>query len=181
MTLPEEPRQNPYSPAPPTAGQVPQGYGQQGYGQVPQGYGQQGYGQAPQGYGQQGYGQVQPYGGPGPVGQVRSTGVGILLFLVTFGIYGIYWYFVVHDEMKRHTGQGLGGGIALIINVVFGAASPFLCSSEVGAMYERAGRAKPVSGRTGLWAIPGFLLVVGPFIWFARTNNALNAYWRGVA
>jgi hypothetical protein len=33
---------------------------------------------------------------------------------------------------------------------------------------------------TGLWYIPGFMLLVGPIIWFAQTNNALNAYWRSV-
>ena len=46
---------------------------------------------------------------------MRGTGLGIVLFIVTFGIYGIYWIYVVHDEMKRHTGTGLGGGIALLI------------------------------------------------------------------
>ncbi len=36
---------------------------------------------------------------------------------------------------------------------------------------------KPVSGATGCWYIPGFLILVGPFIWFAKTNGALNEYW----
>jgi hypothetical protein len=45
-------------------------------------------------------------------------------------------------------------------------------------MYERAGHKKPVSGATGLWYFPGMFILVGPFIWFIKTNGALNAYWR---
>ncbi|SEO37842.1 DUF4234 domain-containing protein [Trujillonella endophytica] len=116
----------------------------------------------------------------GPIGKVRSTGTCILLCIVTLGIYSLVWFFQVHEEMKRHTGNGLGGGLALVIAVVFGIASPYITSGEVGNMYERAGRPKPVSGSTGLWYFPGIFLVVGPIVWFVKTNGALNDYWRSL-
>ena len=125
------------------------------------------------------YGSPAPYGGgPGPVGQVRSTGLAMLLFFVTFGVYGWYWYFVTHEEMKRHSGTGLGGGIALLLAVFVGFASPFLSSSEVGDLYRRRGQQPPVSAATGCWVFPGIFLLVLPIVWFVRTNGALNAYWR---
>jgi hypothetical protein len=36
---------------------------------------------------------------------------------------------------------------------------------------------------TGLWYFPGVLILVGPIVWFVKTNGALNDYWRsqGVA
>ncbi len=173
---------DPYGQQPQGHGQQPEGYGQQqpGYGVAPQAYGQapQPYGMAPQGYGQPPAGYA-PQGG-GPIGQVRSTGLAVLLFFVTLGIYGIYWYYKVHQEMKDHTGTGLGGGIALLIYIVFGYASPFLVSDEVGKLYSRRGQHAPVSGVTGLWVIPGVFILVGPFIWFAKTNGALNDYWRSL-
>lgn len=116
----------------------------------------------------------------GPIGQVRSTGLGMLLFCITLGIYGLYWYFVTHEEMKRHSGEGLGGGLALVIAVVVGGASPFLISDEVGKLYERAGRQRPVSALTGLWVLPGIVLLVLPIVWFVKTNGALNEYWRSL-
>jgi hypothetical protein len=116
----------------------------------------------------------------GEVGKVRGTGVCMLLAIVTLGIYTVVWYYKTHDEMKRHTGQGLGGVLALVINLIFGIASPFLSSNEVGALYERRGQAKPVSALTGLWVFPGIFLLVGPIIWFVKTNGALNAYWRSL-
>jgi Domain of unknown function (DUF4234) len=111
---------------------------------------------------------------------VRGTGFGILLFIVTYGIHGIYWFFVVHDEMKRHSGYGLGGGIGMVIYLLASVVSPFLVSAEVGELYGRRGQAKPVSGRTGLWYFPGMFILVGPIIWFVETNGALNNYGRSL-
>ncbi|MCW2858015.1 MAG: hypothetical protein JWR52_3630 [Marmoricola sp.] len=122
--------------------------------------------------------------GPGPTGKVRSTGLCILLAIVTLGIYTWVWYFKVHSEMKRHTGSGIGGGVALLFLVggliigITGLVLPFLTSGEVGSMQERAGRQKTVSGVTGLWYFPGIFIIIGPIIWFVKTNGALNEYWR---
>jgi hypothetical protein len=121
-----------------------------------------------------------PAPGPGPVGKVRSTGTCILLAIVTLGIYELVWFYKTHEEMKRHTGQGLGGAIALVLALFLGAVVPFLTSNEVGSMYERRGQPKPVSALTGLWYFPGVFLLVGPVVWFVKTNGALNAYWRSL-
>ena len=73
---------------------------------------------------------------------------------------------------------GLGGVLAVVIAIIFGVLNPFLLSNEVGLLYERRGAEKPVSALTALWFFPGIVILVGPFIWFIRTNDALNAYWR---
>src|SRR3712207_5346111 len=114
----------------------------------------------------------------GPPGRMRPTGMIILLFFVTLGIWGFVYYFQTHEEMKRHTGEGIGGIIALVIALIFGIVSPFLLSNEVGKLYERRGQTPPVTALTGLWFFPGIFILVGPFIWFVKTNNALNEYWR---
>ena len=145
----------------------------------------QAYGQP---YPAQSYGQPMPgvpahaqYAQPtGPIGQVRSTGVTILLFFVTFGIWSLVYYYQTHEEMKRHTGQGIGGVLALVLSLFVGIASPYLLSHEVGGLYERRGQRPPVNAVTALWFFPGAFLIVGPIIWFVKTNGALNAYWRSV-
>ena len=113
-----------------------------------------------------------------PVGQVRSTGTCILLFIVTFGIYSWYWYFKTHEEMKQHSGQGLGGGVALLLGVFVNFVMAFLTPAEVGNVRRAAGLDPKVSGVTGLWAILGSLILIGPIVWFVKTNGALNDYWR---
>lgn len=101
----------------------------------------------------------------------------ILLVIVTLGIYSYVWFYFVHDEMKRHTGRGLGGGLAVLLAVVVGVVMPFFTSNEVGEMYEARREPPPVSTMTGLWNFPGALIIVGPIIWFVKTNDALNRYW----
>ncbi len=123
---------------------------------------------------------LQQQYGPGPIGKVRGTGVCILLSVVTLGIYNVVWYYQTHEEMKRHTGRGLGGGIALVLALFVGIVMPFFTSDEVGGMYALRGQPRPVSGITGLWYFPGVFLLVGPLIWFVQTNGALNAYWRSL-
>jgi hypothetical protein len=119
--------------------------------------------------------------GPGPIGEVRGTGLCILLSIVTLGIYQFVWYYKVFTEMKRHTGDGLDGGIALVLAIFVGIAMPYLTGSQVGAMQEKAGRPKTVSGVTGLWYFPGiFLFFIGPIVWFVKVNGALNEYWKSM-
>ncbi|HET6392753.1 MAG TPA: DUF4234 domain-containing protein [Blastococcus sp.] len=168
-------------PPPPDAGQpeesAPYGYAPPPPGNPPQGY-------PPQGYGS--YTQPMPsvpasaqYGPPqGPIGQIRPTGMIMLLFFVTLGIWAFVYYFQTHEEMKRHTGEGIGGVIAVVICLFVGLVNPFLLSHEVGQLYARRGQEPPVTALTGLWFFPGMFILVGPFIWFIQTNRALNEYWQ---
>jgi hypothetical protein len=116
-----------------------------------------------------------------PLGQVRETGTCVLLTIVTLGFYTWYWFYKTHDEMKQHSGTGIGGGVALILAILVGIVMPFLSSNEVGGLYERRGQARPVSAVTGLWALLlGWFFFVGLIVWFVKTNGALNAYWRSL-
>src|ERR1044072_968162 len=121
-----------------------------------------------------------PVPGQAPIGQIRSTGTCILLMIVTLGIYGLFWWFKTHDEMKRHSGTGLGGPLALVIAFFFGIVMPFITSNEVAGLYQRAGKPAPVSAMTGLWYFPGAIIIVGPIVWFVKTNGAINDYWRSL-
>ena len=37
------------------------------------------------------------------------------MYVVTFGIYSLYWVFKTQEETKRHTGEGLGGVVGLVV------------------------------------------------------------------
>jgi hypothetical protein len=113
----------------------------------------------------------------GPLGRPRGIGFGILLFIVTLSLYGWYWAFKTHEEMKQHTGDGLGGVLGLVIWILIGAVSAFVIPSEVGKMYQRDGRIPPVTGWTGLWLFPFGFLLIPAIVWFVKVQGSLNAYW----
>jgi MFS family permease len=110
----------------------------------------------------------------GPLGRRRSIGVSILLAIVTIGIYTFVWVYKTHNEIKRHSGIGVGGVVGLVIYIVIGPVTYFVIPSEIRQMYEAAGRQSPVRGIYGLWIL---LPLIGPIIWFVQVQGALNQYW----
>jgi hypothetical protein len=111
----------------------------------------------------------------GPIGETRSVGLSILWFILTLGIYGIYWVYKTQEEVKRYSGNGVGGVLGLVIYIVLAPVTFFVIPSEVRYMYENLdGGHSPVRGTTGLW----FLLpLVGHIVWFVKVQRALNNYW----
>lgn len=112
-----------------------------------------------------------------PLGRPRGIAFGLLLFVVTFGFYGWYWAFKTQEELKQHTGDGLGGVLGLVVWIVAGFVSAFVIPSEVGKLYAKDGRDPPVNGWTGLWLVPGGVLVIPAIVWFVKIQGALNRYW----
>jgi hypothetical protein len=110
----------------------------------------------------------------GPLGQPRGIGFAILISIVTLGIYTLYWVFKTQDEVKEHSGIGVGGVIGLVIYIVLSPVTWFLVPSEVGKMFRADGREAPFTGWTGLWML---LPIVGIFVWFIKVQRALNHYW----
>ena len=114
----------------------------------------------------------------GPLGQPRGIGFAILMTIITIGIYSLYWVFKTQDEVKNHSGQGVGGVLGLVIYIVVSVVTWFLIPSEVGKMFTRDGRPAPFTGWTGLWLL---LPIIGAFVWFIKIQGALNRYWESKA
>src|SRR5213083_2757369 len=107
----------------------------------------------------------------GPLGETRSVGLSILWFVLTLSIYGFYWVFKTQEEMKRYSGNGIGGVLGLVIYFLISPVTFFVVPSEVSYMYEDLdGEKAPVRGIYGLWIL---LPLVGPLIWFIQVQGAL--------
>src|SRR5438105_1559565 len=112
--------------------------------------------------------------GRGQVGTVRSPLSVLLLGLITCGIYSIVWYYKTFQETKDYSGDGIGGGVALLFAFLCSPVLIFLLPAEVGNLYARDGKEKPVSGTTGFWVL---LPILGGFIWLWKVQGALNDLW----
>ena len=110
----------------------------------------------------------------GPLGQERGVGFAIVMTLVTLGIYGLYWIYMSYSEVKQHRGEGVGGFVGILLCLVL--VGYFKLPQYVGRMYRAEGNENPpVSGVSGLWI---FVPYVGTFIFIAKVQGALNAYWK---
>jgi hypothetical protein len=110
----------------------------------------------------------------GPLGQPRGIGFAILMAIITFGIYSLYWVFKTQEEVKEHSGIGIGGVLGLVVYLVVSPVTWFLIPSDVGKLFKADGREAPFTGWTGLWLL---LPIVGAFVWFIKVQGALNRYW----
>ena len=110
----------------------------------------------------------------GPLGQQRGIGFAILISIITLGIYTFYWVFKTQEEVKEHSGIGVGGVLGFVIYVLLSPVTWFLIPSDVGKMFKADGREAPFSGWTGLWIL---LPLIGAFVWFIKVQGALNRYW----
>ncbi len=111
----------------------------------------------------------------GPVGNTRSIGLSILWTILTLGIYTLVWTYRTHEEIKRYSGNGVGGVLGLVIVILISPITFFVVPSEARYLYEDLdGGESPVRGLTGLWLL---LPIVGTFVWFFKVQGALNRYW----
>jgi hypothetical protein len=114
----------------------------------------------------------------GPLGQRRGVAFVILIGFITLGIYWIYWAYKTQEEMKQHSGEGLGGVLGVVIWILLSIVTAFTIPSELGNIYARAGRAKPLTGWAGLWWL---LPLIGIIVWFVKVQGNLNRYWESAA
>ena len=110
----------------------------------------------------------------GPPGSVRSPVAVILLSLITLGIYALYWQYAVFKELKEYSGEGIGGGLALVFAILLGVVNVFMLPYEIGNVYARQGQPEPVSALTGFWVLLPF---VGWIIWVVKTQGRMNDLW----
>lgn len=107
----------------------------------------------------------------GPIGQQRNIGIQVLLSILTLGLYGIYWAYQSHEDIKRHSGEGVGGVVGAVIFIFIGVVTLFLLPIEIKSMYESDDQQSPVSAATAFW-----VLLFG-IPWYVKCQGALNRYW----
>ena len=120
-------------------------------------------------------------GNTGPLGQPRGVAFVVLLTFITLGIYTLYWVYKTEEEMKQHTGEGIGGVLGLVVWIVVSPVMAFVIPSEIGNMYKKDGREPPFTGWTGLWLFPFGIFIIPMIVWFVKVQRALNQYWESKA
>ena len=115
-----------------------------------------------------------PAGGSGAIGELRKPLTVVLLTIVTCGIYGLFWYYRNFEDMKQYSGEGIGGLLGLLLAIFCSIIAVFILPAEVGNLYEREGKDKPISALTAFWNL---IPLIGWFIYIFKVQNHLNDFW----
>ena len=104
--------------------------------------------------------------------------VNLALSIVTLGIYGLYWQYAMFKEMKEHSGNGLGGGLGLLLTFITGGlVGLLLIPNEIGSLYTAKGQEAPVSWMTAFWVL---IPLVGGIIYLVKVQDRMNDYWGSI-
>ncbi|HIC42972.1 MAG TPA: DUF4234 domain-containing protein, partial [Sulfurimonas sp.] len=99
------------------------------------------------------------------IGTKRSPEKIIGLWVLTFGVYGIYWLAQTFTELQNHRQQGISGTSYTVLAVLFpplALSACWLLPSYVGKLYAENGKLEQISSCWGailflpsiaLWAI----------------------------
>ena len=107
-------------------------------------------------------------------GPFYSTGLTILLTIVTLGIWGAIWTYRTGEDLKKYNGDGLGGVIGVVVYLLISPVLMFTIPNEIKNMYERDGRPSLVGPLWGLWVL---LPLIGNIIWYVKVQQSLNEFW----
>ena len=77
-----------------------------------------------------------------------------VLTIITFGIYGLYWQYAKLVEMNDYSGQGIGGVVGLLLAIFISIVNIFLLPAEIGNLYFREAKARPVKRGNGILDLP---------------------------
>ena len=105
----------------------------------------------------------------------RSIAAVVILTIITCGIYGVYWTYVVCDELQKKTGVSkippvLTTLLMLFVGSAGGALLGYDCNETVNAY--KASRGAPTNDNSVLWIVVGVLLpVVTMALIQAEINN----------
>ncbi|HZJ26466.1 MAG TPA: DUF4234 domain-containing protein [Acidimicrobiia bacterium] len=119
--------------------------------------------------------QPVPGTGGGPIGKPRSTGLTIVLSIVTLGVWTWLWSYWNGDELKDYRRDGVGGVGYLLITLFIAPVTMFMMANEVEKLYVGEGEEPRITTMWGLW----FLLpLIGNIIWYVRIQSAINEFWQ---
>lgn len=109
--------------------------------------------------------------------QRRSLATCIILSLVTCGIYGIYWYICLADDVNTVTGRGgMSGGVVFLLTLVtcgiYGIIWAYQAGEALDALRVSHGRA---TGSQGILYLVLNLFGLG-IVTYALMQNELNDY-----
>lgn len=106
----------------------------------------------------------------------RNIAVCIILSIVTCGIYGLYWFICITNEVNTLSNEeGTSGGIALLLTIVtcniYGIYWGYKMGEKLDAVRARYGQ--PAGSLSTMYLV---ICIFCPIVTYALVQNELNKY-----
>lgn len=113
------------------------------------------------------------------IGKTRSTVAVILLTLVTCGIYGLYWYYVIMEDLNKTMNRDyISSGLMLLLAIIcFPVAWYILYKVDQGLVEVCAPEGVPYRENFILWLLLALVFGVGVFVAMVQITGAYNNLW----
>lgn len=119
------------------------------------------------------------------MGQARSFGLGVLLVIVTFGVYAYYWHYKVYDELRLRYQRDQEFPTVLFVLCILPLVSLVAMPLYMSKLMELRDLARARHGLGPglqlvpflLWYIVGALIIIGPFIAYYKLQTEINEVW----
>lgn len=106
----------------------------------------------------------------------KNIALCIILSLVTCGIYGLYWFVTLTDDVNTISGdQGTSGVMALVLTIItcgiYGLYWAYKCGEKIDKAHQNHGEAASNGGVLYL-----ILYIFGGIIAYALIQNEVNKF-----
>lgn len=108
------------------------------------------------------------------IGVIRNPLTVVLLSIVTLGIYGLWWTYVMFRDTRAFGRHGFGGLAGLLLAIFLPFLPPFLIPWQVGTCRSESGLDRRTHAVQGLWWL---LPIVGWIVWVYAVQRAANELW----
>jgi hypothetical protein len=117
-------------------------------------------------------------------GKERSFARGVLLTIVTLGLYSLYWHYKAYQELIESFDLDefpMGLFVASLIPLVNLVAMPMFMSrfiDDLNGVRSELGLSEEITLGSFLgWYVLGSLIVVGPFVAYHKLQTSINDVW----
>lgn len=109
-----------------------------------------------------------------PIGSIRNPLTVVLLSIVTLGLYGLWWAYVMFRDSREFGHHGFGGFAGLLLAILLPFLPPFLLPWQIAAARGSVGLDRRTRAVQGLWWL---LPIAGWIIWVYAVQRAANELW----
>jgi len=113
------------------------------------------------------------------IGENRNGAIVVLLSIVTCGIYMLYWYFVIMEDINKASGEQRMNSALFLIGCIFCPPVAWIMLYQIDKNLARLARENGTHYTENfvLWLLLTFICGIGGIVAIFQITNGFNEIW----